>query len=281
MYAILDPNAADEVFGPDRPEAGKEFFELVHSGDELLVVGRQVLEQLYQSEAREWARQALNAGLIRTACASDVNAKAEQLRSEKSCRSGDAHIIALAHVSGARLLYSNDGLLREDFSDERLLQKPLGTVYISRRNEGQPSPVQDRWQERLTTALWAAFEDTPLEDGMDHPAEYIIGNALRPRARRTSALQWLKSLSLNDQHPSFAASILRCLGRQVRPGTSTWRTDLVRDALTSGNVEIRDAAAQAAELWGDRKLVEVLLSHQEPVQWLSDYIRQVADDLRN
>lgn len=281
MYAILDPKAAHEVFGSNRPEAGREFFNLVDSGDECLVVDRQLLEQLYESQAREWTRQALNAGLIRRVCESKVNARIEHLQNQDSCRSDDPHVIALAQLSGARLLYSNDGLLRQDFSDKKLLNEPPGKVYLSRRDEKQGSLFADRERSRLTRDLWAAFEDAPLEDGMDHPADEIIGNALRTKRYKKIVLQCLRSLSLDVEHASFAASVLRCLGRQVRPGTTSWRAELVRDALVSGDVEIRDAAAQAAESWGDQDIIEVLISHQEPVPWLRDYIREVADDLRN
>ena len=37
-----------------------------------------------------------------------------------SCRSNDPHVIALAQINGARLLYSNDEALQKDFGDKRL-----------------------------------------------------------------------------------------------------------------------------------------------------------------
>ena len=46
---------------------------------------------------------------------SDVDARTEQIQSEGAIRSDDPHVIALAQVSGARLLYSNDGNLQQDF----------------------------------------------------------------------------------------------------------------------------------------------------------------------
>ena len=53
----------------------------------------------------------------------------------------------------------------------------------------------------------------------------------------------------------------------------------MRDALALDDVEIRDAAVQAAELWGDREILLVLKSHSEPESWLRDYIFDVIDDL--
>ena len=134
-------------------------------------------------------------------------------------------------------------------------------------------------QERLETRLWAAFEADPLEDGMYHPAEEVIGEALQA-ADRESTLKWFKEFSMDGAHPGFAASILRCLGRQEHPGTDKWRAELVRDGLASEDVEIRDAAVQAAESWEDRSLRGILEVHDEPVPWLRDYIRDVIDDLK-
>lgn len=46
-------------------------------------------------------------------------------------RSNDLHVIALARISGARLLCSSDRDLHKDFKNRRLLAKPRGRVYQS------------------------------------------------------------------------------------------------------------------------------------------------------
>jgi len=58
-----------------------------------------------------------------------VNSEAKRIRRLRACRSKDAHIIALAKVSGARLLCSEDGKLHQDFKNSRLLSNPKGVVY--------------------------------------------------------------------------------------------------------------------------------------------------------
>ena len=40
------------------------------------------------------------------------------------------------------------------------------------------------------------------------------------------------------------------LGRQTDIGNAAWRAGLVRDALATADIEIRDAAVHAAESWG-------------------------------
>ena len=51
-----------------------------------------------------------------------------------SRRSDDPHILALSSVSGARLLYSNDDALQQDFTNSDLLNNPRGRVYSTRVN---------------------------------------------------------------------------------------------------------------------------------------------------
>ena len=133
-------------------------------------------------------------------------------------------------------------------------------------------------QRHLAAKLWSSFEDYPIEDGMEHPAEKIIAEALLS-AKEQHVLDWLSAFCIDASQPSFAASVLRCIGRHNNAGTVSWRVGLVRDGLTADKVEIRDAAVQAAESWGDSDLLDVLRSHSEPEPWLQQYIFDVIDDL--
>ena len=153
---------------------------------------------------------------------------------------------------------------------------PIGEALCEFRFK--PDRDEDCKQTRLANKLHTAFETEPLEDGMHHKAEDIIGQALQS-GEDVRILEWLRAFSLDDTQPVFAASILRCLGRQEYLGISSWRSELVRDALALDDVEIRDAAVQAAELWDDREILPVLKSHSDPESWLRDYISDVIDDL--
>ena len=44
-------------------------------------------------------------------------------------RSDDPHVLALARASGARLLYTADQALINDFTDHRIVNEPRGKVY--------------------------------------------------------------------------------------------------------------------------------------------------------
>lgn len=147
----------------------------------------------------------------------------------------------------------------------------------AQENLTQPLFAEVHEPVRLENELRAAFEAEPLEDGMSHPAELVIEKALRS-TESAFVLDWLKSLCLDVERPAFSASVLQCLGRQTVPGTSKWRAELVRGALGLDNIEIRDAAVQAAELWDDENLADVLRSHDEAKPWLREYIEEILEN---
>ena len=136
MCAILDANVVSEVFGPNRPPAGIGFFEWINTGNGHLVVGGRLLGELDRGSPgfRRWAREALLAGRMSVVNQGTVEARTQELRAAGTCTSNDQHIIALAQVNGTRRLYSNDGHLRDDFRDKRLVDKPRGKVYSTRKD---------------------------------------------------------------------------------------------------------------------------------------------------
>ena len=58
----------------------------------------------------------------------------QQLRSNSAVRSNDPHVLALARYSGARILYTGDGRLMQDFKNKRLIDEPRGKIYSGRGN---------------------------------------------------------------------------------------------------------------------------------------------------
>lgn len=134
-------------------------------------------------------------------------------------------------------------------------------------------------RKQLHFELYSAFDNIPLESCVAHPADEILERVLRTPSD-SPLFEWLQQFCLDPINPDFAASTLRCLGRQQKPGTVEWRAGLVRNALQADNVEIRDAAAQAAESWDDKEMINVLQSHQEPIPWLRQYITDVLSYMR-
>ena len=136
MCAILDANVAGQVFGTDRPAAGQAFFEWIDSGRGRLVVGGKLRRELDGNRAfRDWRLQAGLAGRVKRLNDEAVDGRARQLKQDNACRSDDEHVVAVAQLGGARLLYSNDGALQDDFDDKKLIDHPRGKVYSTRRHE--------------------------------------------------------------------------------------------------------------------------------------------------
>ena len=138
MCAIIDVNVVHELWDRGGTEAGQEFRLAVERGRVPLVVGGSALEDELSGAGerlRRWLQELRLSGRLTQHPENDkvVDETASQLRSlprgSGTCRSNDHHIVALAIVSGARLLYTNDRALTGDFKDKRLIDNPRGKVY--------------------------------------------------------------------------------------------------------------------------------------------------------
>jgi len=136
MCAILDANAAGLVFSSRTTEAenksaSKRFFDWIDSGPGSLVAGGELLGELDKvSNFQKWRKRAMSAGRIAILDENAVNQKASQV--SPHCKSDDPHVVAVALISNARFLYSNDGDLQKDFRDPNLVNNPRGSVYSTR-----------------------------------------------------------------------------------------------------------------------------------------------------
>ena len=140
MCAIVDTNVAYEVFdpNPERPEAGRHFFNWLTSPRGQLVVGGDLLEELSGNSAfLTWFRAAITSARVRRV-ANDVLAPHLDELASKTCKSNDMHFLALAAASGARLLYTNDRALMDDFRDGAIIPNP-GRVYTTGRSKSVTS----------------------------------------------------------------------------------------------------------------------------------------------
>lgn len=134
MCAIVDTNAVGELWDGGSSAAGQHFRRWVEGPNGRLVVGGQIRQELGSSGAAQWLQELDRAGKLTRVDDSRVDRQAASLRSVPasdpgSCRSDDHHVIALAQISGARLLFSNDKDLHKDFKNKRLIDQPSGTVY--------------------------------------------------------------------------------------------------------------------------------------------------------
>ncbi len=138
MCGIIDANVAHEVFGHSPSEAGAAFLDRLQSGGGRLVSGGRQLRELEQSNKgyREWARVAISSGVLFILNEQAVKQKERRLSESESLVSDDPHVLALAQLSGARLLYSNDKALQQDFKNKNLIDQPRGKIYTTRESKG-------------------------------------------------------------------------------------------------------------------------------------------------
>ena len=130
MCAIIDNNVLSEAFGTKKTEAGAAFLEAVEERGLKLVVGGELLEELDgNSTFREWRRTAIQYGKVHIEDEQEVKSLTDELEAQGICESNDHHVIALAQISGARLLFSNDDALQLDFTSASLINGPRGKVY--------------------------------------------------------------------------------------------------------------------------------------------------------
>ena len=141
MCAIVDSNVANEVFGGDPPEAGRRFRHWLGSGNGRLVVGGRLLAELKgNGDFREWFQQNDLSGRLLQVKDEKVARQEQRIKQTNLCTSNDEHVVALAIASGARLLYTNDNLLMDDFRNGSIVPGPPGKIYTTRdRKDFRPT----------------------------------------------------------------------------------------------------------------------------------------------
>lgn len=133
MCAIVDNNVRDQVFGNNRPGAGEFFLNWLEERGGRLVVGGELLRELSgYSNFTDWLPQAILSGRAIVIPHEAVATETELLRAEGICRSNDAHVLALARLSGARLLFTNDQALQTDFRNRAIVGGVRGRIYTTR-----------------------------------------------------------------------------------------------------------------------------------------------------
>lgn len=129
MCLIIDANKLAVTFSEPRSEPAKPILEWLFKKDGCLVYGGTKMAKEIErvGEARRSLLELVRAGRARKC--DDARVDAEQATVAHLCRSDDSHVIALARVSGARVLYSGDENLHCDFKNRALVDKPRGKVY--------------------------------------------------------------------------------------------------------------------------------------------------------
>ena len=144
MCAIVDKNVFHELWEQGGTPAGQGFRRVIENGRIPLAFGGTMVEHEVappgrSSRMKAWIQQLQSAGRLVRVPDSEVDKRTHELASGAAAissivRSDDPHVLALAEVSHARLLYTNDKKLTDDFRDAQIIKSPRGHVYSTNQN---------------------------------------------------------------------------------------------------------------------------------------------------
>ena len=136
MCAIVDVNSCHKIFGDpaQRTPSGSYFFDWLESSTGRLILGG----TKFNSEIGKvgdyirWLKTAISKGRAHRVKDHLVDTVEQELAAGNVCKSDDPHLIALAMIGGARLLFSEDLDLHEDFRNPGIVANPRGKIYSTR-----------------------------------------------------------------------------------------------------------------------------------------------------
>lgn len=149
MCAIVDTNVANTTIGGASTEAGRKFLHHVSNGSLKLVIGGGKLRTELKGcsfQFQRWLSNAIQTGLILNKEDEIVDKAETKLKKAGKCSSDDEHLVALAQVTGARLVFTNDRNLQDDCKN---LLSPSGKIYTT--NDGRTAFSRDKHTLLSTT----------------------------------------------------------------------------------------------------------------------------------
>lgn len=128
MCVIIDANVAADAFRNPDGKDHKPVFTWIEKKNGCLVLGGKLSKELYKiKHVKRYVLELYRSGRARTYTNDDIEPDEKTIKPH--CVSNDAHVIALARISGARVLYSHDVKLGRDFRNPRLISGPRGGIY--------------------------------------------------------------------------------------------------------------------------------------------------------
>jgi hypothetical protein len=132
MCLIIDANLTHQILTQPPDDDFKpvlDWLTLPSQNGQLVTGGKAADELLKMGAPRRFIRALAQAGRLRLIPKASVYAEQAIVLATDLCKSDDPHIIALARVSGARVLCSYDKALHADFKNPNLVSKPRGKIY--------------------------------------------------------------------------------------------------------------------------------------------------------
>lgn len=128
MCLIVDANVSHLVFCTSRGRDAAPIWRWLLRDGAIVYGGRLASELARNGTARTLLRELNRSGKAVLVASSAVAAEEVAVASLGLCESDDPHVIALARASGARVLYTHDRALMNDFRNPGLVA-PKGSIY--------------------------------------------------------------------------------------------------------------------------------------------------------
>lgn len=130
MCVIIDASVAGVAFAIPYHVDFKPLWHWIECQDGRIVLGGRLSSELNRlPNVRRLLAEFTRAGLAVYVTKQKVDEEEKEVHKLGLCRSNDPHVIALARVSGARVLCTNDGDLEVDFKNRQLVSAPRGSIY--------------------------------------------------------------------------------------------------------------------------------------------------------
>jgi hypothetical protein len=135
MCIIIDNNVASLVLINPDPAYQPVYDALFTSRTARVIHGGKLTDE-YGPNVKARLRLLDQIGGVRVLAEAAVQAKAAAFAASGLCSSDDPHVLAVAAISGARLLCSDDEPLTADFKNRAILDRPRGKVCHSSKKPG-------------------------------------------------------------------------------------------------------------------------------------------------
>lgn len=134
MCLIVDANCGSMAFRDPPDDDFKPITDSLFLANAKLIVGGSKLMDEYRRIGSAMRALAIldKAGKVRWQDNKAVDKEQENLTNSGICKSDDEHIVALARLSGVRLICTRDKALHQDLGNKSLIGHPSVSIYQDR-----------------------------------------------------------------------------------------------------------------------------------------------------
>lgn len=158
-------------------------------------------------------------------------------------------------------------------------KKHKSRLYCSKKCKERVIAKKYRYTKKINkfeSKLSKLFDCNQLESGFIHESEKLIESEFSKHIEFVE--YWFKK-RWNKIDDDFKEKLIRCIGKLPFCLVSAYVLNCIEKSMYNENIEIRDAAVNALEMWGNEESVNLLRNHKEMVPWLKCHINRVINEI--